>query len=161
MSLVVRAVQINQGKTVPIEGAPGSKAAGFERWRTDVWASKAVTSIAQAVRRQRPSRLILPSLAAQDILVEGEELDQLEREVDSLLAHVLEVVREIQRSGPAMVAALFGGVPVGSFEGSIGSLKPVAPSEPEVVEHFRARLLNIKEAVQLAKTVPRGGVEIG
>jgi hypothetical protein len=153
MSLVVLAVQLDeQGKPSPINK---SKAAGFESWRTDVWASKAVTSLAHAVRRPRPSRLILPSLAAQDILVEGEELDQLEREVDAVLAHAVEVVREIALSGPQMIGAVLGGVSIGNIDGI-----PVVPSEPEIVEHFRARLRNIKEAVELAKTVPRGAVQI-
>ena len=35
-----------------------------------------------------------------------------------------------------------------------------APSELELVEHFRARLHNIRAAVQFAKSVVRGGVEI-
>ena len=126
--------------------------------RGDVWGSKAVIALAQ-VRRPRPSRLILPSLAAQDIVVEGEELDQLEREVDAVWAHAAEVVREIQLSGPPMIAALVGGVPIGDIGGGRGSMK-MAPSEPEILEHFRARLSNIKEAVQLARTVTRGGVWI-
>lgn len=105
-------------------------------------------SLAEAVRRPRPSRLILPSLAAQDILVEGEELDQLEREVDALLAHAVDVVRKIRLTAP-----IIGYICDGS-----GTPRP--PSESEVVESFRARLLNIKEAVQFARTAPRGGVQI-
>jgi hypothetical protein len=150
MSLTVRAVQIlEQTRTIPIEGAPRMTAAGFESWRTAVWASSAVISLAEAVRRPRPSRLILPSLATQDILVEGEELDQLEREVDALLARALEVVKKIRLTAP-----MLGGI-------LDGSGTPRTPSEPEILEHFRDRLLNIKEAIQLARTVPRGGVKIG
>jgi hypothetical protein len=104
-------------------------AAGFESWRTSVWASTAVIAIAEVVRRPRPSRLILPSLATQDVLVEGEELDQLEREVDALLAHATEVVEQIR---PAY----------------------------DMLDDFRGRLRNIKAAIQLARTVPRGAVEI-
>jgi hypothetical protein len=156
VSLVVQALQIDQhGARIAIAQWT---AAGFERWRTDVWASKAVTAVAETVRRPRPSRLILPSLAVQDILVEGEELDQLEREVDAVLAQIVEVVREIDRAGPLMIGAMLGGVPIGNADSSLG--KPVAPLEAEVVEHFRARLHNIKEAVQLARTVPRGAVMI-
>ncbi len=130
MSLSVYAVQrLETGGTAPIEGAPRDYAGG-ERWRTDIWGSNAVISVAEAVRRPRPSRLILPSLAAQDIFVEGEELDQLEREVDALLAHAVDVVRKIQSTAPLFLEA------------------------------FRDRLLTIKEAVQLARTVPRGGVVI-
>ena len=103
MSLTVRAVQLlERARTVPIEGAPGMPA-GFESWRTDVWASSAVISLAEAVRRPRPSRLILLVLD--------------------------------------------------------GSGTPHIPSESELVEDFRGRLLNIKAAVQLARTA-RGGVEI-
>ena len=117
--------------------------AGFERWRTDVWASTAVIALAETVRRTRPSRLILPSLAAQDILVEGEELDQLEREVDTLLENAADVVREIRLTKPM-----------------IGSIDGRTPTELDIVEDFRGRLLNIKAAIQLARTVPRGAVEI-
>lgn len=158
MSLSVRAVQFDeQGTRTYLDDG---FAAGFERWRTDVWGSKAVIALAQAVRRPRPSRLILPSLAAQDIFVEGEELDQLEREVDAVLAHAVEVMREINVAGPLMIGAMLGGVPIGTVDGSLGTLKPVAPTESEVLKHFLARLRNIKEAVQLARTVPRGGVQI-
>jgi hypothetical protein len=149
MSLTVQAVQlVERTRTIPIEGAPEMRAAGFESWRTDVWASSAVISLAEEVRRPRPSRLILPSLATQDILVEGEELDQLEREVDALLAHAVDVVKQIRLTAPMVGVVLDG------------SGTPRAPSESEVLEHFRDRLLNIKEAVELARTVPRGGVEI-
>ena len=149
MSLTVRAVQVlARASTVPIEGAPEGRSAGFEVWRTDVWASNAVISLAEAVRRARPSRLILPSLAAQDILVEGEELDQLEREVDALLANILAVVMRIRLAAP-MIGHILD-----------GSGTPRTPSESDVVESFRQRLLNIKEAVQFARTVRGGGVEI-
>ena len=57
-------------------------------------------------------------------------MDQLEREVDALLAHAVDVVGKIQTTAPL------------------------------VLEDFRGRLLTIKEAVQLARTVPRGGVVI-
>ena len=155
MSLDVQAVRLDeQGKATPLDA---SKPAGFERWRTDVWGSPVVTSLAEAVRRPRPSRLILPSLARQDILVEGEELDQLEREVDAVLARVVEVVREIELSGARMIGAMLGGVAIGHAEASPGT---VAPTQTQILEHFRARLRNIKEAVQLARTVPRGAVRI-
>lgn len=158
MSLSVHAVQLDdQGKSTSLDEPT---AAGFERWRTDVWASQAVIALAEAVRRPRPSRLILPSLAAQDILVAGEELEQLEREVDAVWAHAVEVVRAIERSGPLMIGAMLGGVPIGNVEGGLGRLKPMAPSEAEILEHFRARLRNIKEAVQLARSVPNGAVSI-
>jgi hypothetical protein len=138
MSLDVCPVQLDvHGKIFRIEGAPGGPA-GRESWRTEVWASPGVIALAEGVRRPRPSRLILPSLAAHDVLVEGEELDQLEREVDALLAHALEVVRKFRATGSTLCGA----------------------SEPEAVEIFRARLLNIRDAVQVARTVPRGGVWI-
>jgi hypothetical protein len=160
MSLTVRAVEVlERGGTVDIEGAPG-KAAGFESWRTEVWAASAVISLAEAVRRPRPSRLILPSLARQDILVEGEELDQLEREVDALLAHTLEVVRKIRLTTPMVGGIVEGGT---MAFGDVRAAQPGGwhtPSESEIVDVFRQRLLHIKEAVQLARTVPRGGVEI-
>lgn len=124
-------------------------AAGPESWRTSVWASTAVTAIAEGVRRPRPSRLILPSLATQDILVGGEELDQLEREVDALLAHATEVVEQIRLTAPMIGWVLDG------------SGTPRTPSESEILEGFRDRLSNIKAAIRLARTVPRGAVEIG
>jgi hypothetical protein len=147
MSLTVRAIQRLAARTVPIEGAPG-KAAGFESWRTSVWGSNAVSALAEAVRRPRPSRLILPSLATRDILVEGDELDQLEREVDALLANAVDVVTKIRLTAPMVGVVLDG------------SGTPGAPSEAEVLELFRSRLLHIQEAVRLARTVPHGGVEI-
>jgi len=147
MSLLVWAFQMVDETRVPIDGAPDAKPAGFENWRTSVWGSNAVVALAEAVRRPRPSRLILPSLAEQDIVVEGEELDQLEREVDALLTNIAEVVRQIRITAP-----MIGGV--------VNASGSHVPSEPEIVESFRHRLRYIKEAIKFAKTVPRGLVEI-
>ena len=147
MSLTVSTYQRIEHTRTPIPGAPPAKAAGPERWRTTVWSSSAVTELAETVRRPRPSRLILPSLATQDVLVEGEELDQLEREVDALLANAADVVRKIRLTAP-MIGLI------------IDESGPHTPSESELVEGFRARLLYMKEAIQFAKTVPHGVVEI-
>ena len=77
-----------------------------EQWRRTVWSSPSVRRLAETVRRPRPSRLILPDLLTRDIDVRGEELDQLAREVEVLLAHVDELVAALDIDGDRFLSSL-------------------------------------------------------
>ncbi len=83
MSLLVYAYQRALGKGtadfIPLEPSDGySELAGFETWRTEVWGSSALIELGAR---------ILPRLAVGDIYAEGDEIADLEADVNLVLEH--------------------------------------------------------------------------
>src|SRR5438067_4113229 len=93
MSLVVSVFfRDAEGRRRRVEGAP-SRAAGFERWRVEVWGSEAVRTL---LERSHPETPLLVTLRHGNLVVEHPALDQLEREVETLLARAAELAGAIQ-----------------------------------------------------------------
>ena len=146
MSLSVTVFQRNATGEMVI--ADDSRGAGFESWRTRVWGSEPVKKLVETVRRPKPSRVLLPSLAFSNLEVEGEELDQLEREIDLLLQHVPALVTELHGDGSPIV-----GVVIGDGVARTGTTEDARSS-------LRNRLENIQTAIRVARTLPHGRVII-
>ena len=83
--------------------------------------------------------MLFPALAEMDLHVGGEELDQLYSEVQLLTENAEAVVRAIEASSDPLWSN-------------------VAPQDTP--EEFRARLRNVTEAIEIARTIPGGVVEI-
>jgi hypothetical protein len=76
---------------------PGRDLAGFEGWRTDVWASPALV--------QRGARF-LPQLAVGDVYVEYTDLAAFDRECQVLLQQIDAIAAELQQDAAAITFRL-------------------------------------------------------
>jgi hypothetical protein len=130
-----------------------SLAAGFEKWRWQLWGSEVVRWL---------SCVLLPSLEKENICAEGAYLDQLEAEASLLLQHI-EFITVRTGIGAYQFPQQEGKptIYVGTIDEDTAASQGLLKQGGETL--LRDRLDNILTAVQVAKEKGegRGGVYIG
>ena len=151
MSLMVQAYRrdpLTNEQVVLVPTPPRNDLAGFETWRRTVYG---------CVTMRQLGLQLLPSLAERNIMAEGEDLAQLRREVEIVLANLPAIAVDAAAPRKRLVLGLFV-----VHAPNDAKAEPV-PRDLAAEESIRFRLENIWEAIRLAQqqTEGIGGVYIG
>jgi hypothetical protein len=135
----------DDGGEMSILDVPHSQTlAGFESWRTSVWGSERVRSLGAR---------FFPRLAAEDLYVDPEQIEQLQAECALLRANLETVAAGVDPRNPRGVRGVRGV----AVDGRIERREAEDPHQA-FMETVSARLANIEAAARRAREIGAGVV---